>query len=930
MVYRTNTFCFEIAPDGTVAALVDRRDQVSYLAGERVPLLSLVRAGQRHEACEIRSEAGHHQVSFEGIEITAALRISEGPDWLVFELVGLSEEVGVEEVTFLHLRVVVPSVERQIAPLAGCVRSARVALACQTLDVQTESVVRPGGEETSLEARCYGRLGLAGRAALIAAPAERFLPVVEQLEVAEGLPHPTVDGEWARTSPKALTNYLFIDLTEQNADEIIGIARDLGFGYILVYANVWAVSLGTYEINPESFPGGLDSLKAVVDKAHAAGLKVGIHCLTGFVRYGDPRATPVPDPRLAKDGRVTLAAGLDEAADVVPTVESPEEFPSDRAFGPERQGLDVQIDDEIITYRGLSLTAPFGLQGCERGARGTRPAAHAQGATVWHLTQRYSSYLVDCDTDLAEEVAQRYADVINQAGCDMIYFDGGDAYIAMGREWAWHYMCFIPLLSARLWQREVRMGGACNGPLLWHLKTFRTCNDFVEIAMKRFFDHVKLPIGLAARDDFVPLDFGWWGLHSWAPHRRATTPDEIEYVCQKALAYGACWSLETRLEEIESCGRWQDIEKIIASYQQLRQQDTVPESVRSQVRELGAEFKLVGAEGDTCELVPARYGPAHLVCGEETATWTLDNDLDAQPLRFRLYALPELEVYGSPDNPVLVDQSELAVYRKSRTHAECRTTLGAGDGNTPAGEPCVAFRAASSATHAGGWAEHRVDLAEVGAQEPVTAMIEGLVEDTSAPAQWARPLGLWIHGDGQGEVLNIQLQAANGGYRDHYVDVDFHGWRYCELTQPETDRVFAFDAGYMTKHATRHFHYGQLISLYVRYNSIPAGAEVCCLVGPVKALKERWLPVRNPCLTVGDQSVVFPCELQTEQYLEFDGEGAARLFDREGVAISDVEPQGSVPVVSPGANEVRFEADAGPDCSRRAEVVVIRYGQPQA
>ena len=44
------------------------------------------------------------------------------------------------------------------------------------------------------------------------------------------------------------------------------------------------------------------------------------------------------------------------------------------------------------------------------------------------------------------------------------------------------------------------MGGSCNGPLLWHLKSFRTCNDFVEIAVKRFFDNDKIRIALPAAE----------------------------------------------------------------------------------------------------------------------------------------------------------------------------------------------------------------------------------------------------------------------------------------------------------------------------------------------------------------------------------------------------------------------------------------------
>ena len=187
---------------------------------------------------------------------------------------------------------------------------------------------------------------------------------------------------------------------------------------------------------------------------------------------------------------------------------------------------------------------------------------------------------------------------------------------------------------------------------------------------------------------------------------------------------------------------------------------------------------------------------------------------------------------------------------------------------------------------------------------------------------------VWVHGDGKGEVLNVQLRAANGGYRDHYIDVDFTGWRYCELTRPESDRVFEFDAGYSRKHTVRHFQYDRITTVFLRYNSIPSQTEVRCLVGPIKALRERWLPVKDPSIAVGDEKIVFPCQLDTEQYLEFDGEGEARVFDREGVELGRIKPQGKPPVLQQGENRITYSSEATPETPQRAEISIIRVGDP--
>ena len=59
----------------------------------------------------------------------------------------------------------------------------------------------------------------------------------------------------------------------------------------------------------------------MVRKVHAAGLKAGMHTLTGCIQPNDPWVTPVPDTRLAAD-RYTLAADMDEN-DTILTVEKP-------------------------------------------------------------------------------------------------------------------------------------------------------------------------------------------------------------------------------------------------------------------------------------------------------------------------------------------------------------------------------------------------------------------------------------------------------------------------------------------------------------------------------------------------------------------------------------------------------------------------------
>ncbi|HNQ73155.1 MAG TPA: hypothetical protein PKN95_06075 [Verrucomicrobiota bacterium] len=86
-----------------------------------------------------------------------------------------------------------------------------------------------------------------------------------------------------------------------------------------------------------------------------------------------------------------------------------------------------------------------------------------------------------------------------------------------------------------------------------------------------------------------------------------------------------------------------------------------------------------------------------------------------------------------------------------------------------------------------------------------------------------RALRAWVHGDGRGEALKIQLYDGAGGYRDNYVPIDFHGWRQVTLTNCPINSL----------------RYDHVTTLNFYYNGLPAGTTVTCLVDHVEALVER-------------------------------------------------------------------------------------------
>ena len=123
------------------------------------------------------------------------------------------------------------------------------------------------------------------------------------------------------------------------------------------------------------------------------------------------------------------------------------------------------------------------------------------------------------------------------------------------------------------------------------------------------------------------------------------------------------------------------------------------------------------------------------------------------------------------------------------------------------------------------------------------------------------------------------------------------------------------------------FRYNQVTGLNVYYNSLPAGAQVSCLIGRVEALREYESPLTSPALEVAGKRMVFPVSLKPDEYVELDWTGRCRHFEPNGGVIGEVRPQGSAQLAS-GENTVRFSCESSDSTTSRAEVILSVKGEP--
>jgi hypothetical protein len=84
----------------------------------------------------------------------------------------------------------------------------------------------------------------------------------------------------------------------------------------------------------------------------------------------------------------------------------------------------------------------------------------------------------------------------------------------------------------------------------------------------------------------------------------------------------------------------------------------------------------------------------------------------------------------------------------------------------------------------------------------------------------------------------------------------------------------------------------------------------------------------NPALTINNRTLIFPSEIESGCYLEFHSLSDCKLYGPEMELLSEVKPQGEVPVLDEGDNEVSLTCDAPAGVSPRANVTVISQGAP--
>ena len=901
-----NQYCrYAIAADSTSLWLRDKQSGKDRCAAKaRHPLARLRKAGATYSSTVCSAKGDRLTLGFDRLGATMVLKATSKPRYLVFEVESISD-ADVDGLMLLNLPV---TMGRYVSSMSGLAADEEFAACVRALDLR--SFAQVGGNPVTLTASASRQPGLVGaKVALVACPAVEIRMVLKELIEAEGLPKSPLGGPWALDAPENRGSYVFALVSEKNADDWIALAKKAGIAQIHFHG--WEQSLGHYRPRKDLFPNGMAGLKATVDKIHAAGLRAGMHTLTGCISPNDPWVTPVPDKRLAVDATLTLAASVDPKTQILPTVEQPPEFDTLWAYA--SRGNVVRVGDELIQFTGLSREPPYGLTGCRRGAFGTKPAAHEKGATVSHLFVRYTSFQPDENSTLVDDLADKIAEVFNTCGFDMIYMDGAE-----GMAGGWYGEARMRAAIFRKLQRRALVEASSWDYLSWPFHSRIGAWDHPNWALKRFIDiHCKANEGYR-RSSLLPAQLGWWAILGPSRDHPAEMPDEIEYLCAKALAFDSPMSFQgVNVGAKPWNARQDEYMELIGRYERLRLSGYFSQAVKEQLKSAGQDFHLIQAADGTWEFIPTDYS-AHRVTGPDDGSdrWTVTNRFPAQPLKLRIEALYSVQPYDTPDALVLADFDKPQEFSAGSGASGVVCGIESSREMVKAGTASGRYYATNKGpSRRGAWAV---------VPKPFRPPVSLKANDA---------LGVWIHGDGKGELLNFQLTNPTQfwpTFDEHYVKVDFTGWRYFELLLRERDAeaygdyVWPYGDIYSVYRSPLIRDHVSALKLY--FNNLPPGETVTCMLSPIKALQTVKAKLRHPAVIVNGRQIVFPVTLESGCWLEFTSSADCKLYDERGAMVQHVKVDSEVPTLAAGQNELRFACEAPPGLRARAKVTVISSG----
>jgi hypothetical protein len=478
--------------------------------------------------------------------------------------------------------------------------------------------------------------------ALYACPDDEGLHVIENIVLAEGLPHIMIDGKWIR-DPSAYRSRLFWD---GPYDKCLEYANALGFKDVSRDTGEFYASLGNNWTNGgvKLSAGRTMTGKEFSEEAHQQGMTTwgGLHTLCLFLQGGIcSDVTPIASPHLQTVCRTTLAKDIsDTETNIVVTDPS---FLAENATWPVNESIDgnyVRIGGEIISYKDITRTAPYTLTGVKRGYV-TKATAHKESDEVAKLQQ--NCYHGFCpDMTLMPAYAGYYAELMVRNGMEAIDFDGLEStvYINQG-----YYG--VRIFFRRLFETYAKLTGG-KAPRVTASNVFGGAWLYMDACNvgggNNMFDPIDNQWGIEGKDvrnafenSYYPGTFGIQNWHSeWSVY-------DAENLEAKSIGWNATYDLTASRRAIDFTGEKDAIFKAFHTWETARDENIFTPALKEQLQDMRFKSHLEQKNTNTFVLYPIKETRVSGQIEKDASPLEVANPYDSQPMQFSFRLLDPAE-----------------------------------------------------------------------------------------------------------------------------------------------------------------------------------------------------------------------------------------------------------------------------------------------
>ncbi len=864
----TSGLALQLDAKGVVTSLIDKQTGKNWLQPKHDHIFCLLtmkkNTGTVIPKAVVR-QGDLLKVTFQN-DALATLKFENKGKYMTLEVVSVEtpENVGFYKLQF-----------GRVAANIDYLADAPFAVSSMILNINTNIAEMPG-LSTQLGGICYSDIGYKGaKFAILGLPTDQLRDAMKT--VANDL--------WAQAEKDPAVKESFPVLSKTGGPFAMDQAKSHG-NYIIASSpitveesTVWAEHLKPFGVdqidfhqggpfkqadftfNQKAYPNGVSDFRKMTDAFRQKGIICGLHTYATCVpKSGSKHVQPVPHKDLAVIESFTLAEDLTTDATSLRVAESIDHMSIITGYVI-WNSLDLRIDDELITYTKIVKDGKNMFTECKRGMYGTTKTAHAKGAVVRHMGNLFNSYFAPHPgTELYFQIARDTAKAYDEGGFQMIYLDAldGNSRTVPDKELVWYYDA--------IFVREILRNIKTDSPLLeystmhtslWGGRSRMGAWDSPSRGFVQFLDLHFASNYMSATRRFLPGQMGWMGLCPSSTiitlpnfQRRYFYPEEIEYMGTKALAWDHGMSyLDIAMKQVQPGAI--EASKTMKTLDDLRRQKYFKEPTLKVLREPGKFFSLQNDKGKWF-FRQAEYPAVKFAGAKHEAV--VNNKFAAQKPTLRLENLHAVAPYDSDK-----------------------------------GLELVAFDAAKAPKK----------------QTTVTFDDDNLLDLRKTPC-----MGMWICGDAQGQIVNVCVQCPHylfGGIVEHFVKIDFTGWKYIAWAEAETGMYPNISWPINTNLYARYrssLRYDKICRVDVMIHGNPTGLKFRSL----KALPVEKSTLSNPKVSLNGTTLSFTGSMPNGSWMQYTGGDKAPVFSASGRKLSEMTVSGTMPEFKQGENRVTLES----------------------